>query len=144
MPNNATTEALALGRKLRGLREDKDAAKKALAAVNDAIEQCQRQLVDEMVNLELLSFDHDGCRFTLSEKLYASANAGQRDELFAALKHAGFGDLVYETVNANSLSAFVREQMEANEDTLPPWLKNLVNVYQQNVISMRKSARKGA
>ncbi|WP_370813336.1 gp33 family protein [Ruminococcus callidus] len=32
------------------------------------------------------------------------------------LKENGCGDLVYETVNANSLSAFVKEQIAENQD----------------------------
>ena len=59
----------------------------------------------------------------------------------AALKENGCGDLVYETVNANSLSAFVKEQIAENQDTVPEWLNGLVHVYEQTAVSVRKSTK---
>ena len=61
--------------------------------------------------------------------------------MFAALRDAGFGDMIYETVNANSLSAFVKEQMEEGGDQLPYWLEDLVSVYQHNTVSLRKARK---
>ena len=67
--------------------------------------------------------------------------AGRKEELYAALKENGCGDLVYETVNANSLSAFVKEQIAENQDTVPEWLSGLVHVYEQTSVSVRQSAK---
>ena len=67
--------------------------------------------------------------------------AGRKEELFAALRGEGFGDLVYETVNANSLSAFVKEQISENGDTLPAWLDGLVNVFEKTTVGVRKAAK---
>jgi hypothetical protein len=64
-----------------------------------------------------------------------------KDELFAALRDEGFGDLIYETVNANSLSAFVKEQITENSDALPDWLDGLVNVFEKTTVGVRKAAR---
>jgi len=44
-------------------------------------------------------------------------------------------------VNANSLSSFVKEQIEENNDTLPEWLDGLVNVYEKSTVSVRKATR---
>lgn len=49
---------------------------------------------------------------------------------------------MYETVNANSLSAFVNEQITENDESLPEWLEGLVNVFEQTRVSVRKAARK--
>ena len=68
----------------------------------------------------------------------ASALSGQKDALYGALRAKGFGDLVYETVNANSLSAFVKEQME-EQDALPDWLDGLVHVFEKTTVSVRKA-----
>ena len=59
--------------------------------------------------------------------------------MFDALKKQGFGSLITETVNANSLSAFVREQIEENEDTLPEWLEDKVNVFEKVSVGVRKA-----
>ena len=79
--------------------------------------------------------------FCLSTKTRASATAGRKEDLFSALRGAGFGDLVYETVNANSLSAFVKEQIAENGDALPAWLDGLVNVFEKTSVSLRKSSK---
>lgn len=65
-----------------------------------------------------------------------------KEELFDALRSKGFGELIYETVNANSLSAFVKEQIAENGgDELPDWLKGLVNVFEKTTVTVRKAAR---
>ena len=72
-----------------------------------------------MAETETQNFTRAGTMFSLTTKIRASAVAGRREELYAALKENGYGDLVYETVNANSLSAFVKEQIAENQDTVP-------------------------
>ena len=72
----------------------------------------------------------------------ASATADHKDELFKALRAEGYGGLVYETVNANSLSAFVREQISENDDVLPDWLEGLVSVFEKTTVGVRKATRK--
>ena len=79
--------------------------------------------------------------FCLTTKTRASAAEGMKDELFAALRSEGFGDLIYETVNANSLSAFVKEQIAESGDALPDWLNGLVNVFEKTTVGVRKAAR---
>lgn len=48
---------------------------------------------------------------------------------------------MYETVNANSLSAFVKEQTAENGDALPDWLSGLVNVFEKTTVGVRKPYR---
>ena len=64
--------------------------------------------------------------------------AGQKDELFGALRANGYGDLITETINAGSLSNFVKEQIAENEDVLPGWLDGLVNVFEKTTVGVRK------
>ena len=75
----------------------------------------------------------------LTTKTYASANKEQKEELFDALRNEGYGSLITETINANSLSAFVKEQMSENDDVLPEWLDGKVNVFDKVTVSLRKS-----
>lgn len=65
----------------------------------------------------------------------------EQQRVFGRSGGEGFGDLVYETVNANSLSAFVKEQIEENGDVLPEWLDGLVNVFEKTSVSLRKAAK---
>ena len=63
------------------------------------------------------------------------------EQLHEALRQNGYGSLIHETVNANSLSAFVKEQIAENGDELPDWLKGLVNVFEKTTVTVRKAAR---
>ncbi len=94
-----------------------------------------------MAESETQNFTRAGMMFCLTTKTRASAAAGRKEELFSALREAGYGDLIYETVNANSLSAFVKEQICENADTVPAWLDGLVNVFEKSTVSLRKAAK---
>lgn len=128
-----------LAEHLKQLREEKKNAEQRLKEINAEIEQADYQL--SMLMAETQNFTRAGTTFALTTKIRASAVAGRKEELYAALKENGCGDLVYETVNANSLSAFVKEQIAENQDTVPEWLSGLVHVYEQTSVSVRQSAK---
>lgn len=132
-------EMFALADKLQELKEKKSELEAMTKANNAELEQVMLALSEQMAATETQSFNRSGLLFYLNTKTYAAARTGQKFELFAALKEQGFGSLVTETVNANSLSAFVREQIEENEDTLPEWLEDKVNVFEKVSVGVRKS-----
>ena len=94
-----------------------------------------------MINSETQHFTRAGTMFCLSMTTRASAAGGRKGDLFDALRSRGFEALIYETVNANYLSAFVKEQIAENDDELPEWLNGLVNVFEKTSVSVRKAAR---
>lgn len=126
---------------LRSLREEKSETELRLKEINAAIDEADYRLSELMAETETQNFTRAGMMFCLTSKTRASATAGRKEELFSALRSAGFGDLVYETVNANSLSAFVKEQIAENGDVLPAWLDGLVNVFEKTSVSLRKSSK---
>mgnify|MGYP006990037669 FL=1 len=126
---------------LRSLREEKSEAELRLKEINAAIDETDYRLSELMAETETQNFTRAGMMFCLTSKTRASATAGRKEELFTALRSAGFGDLVYETVNANSLSAFVKEQIAENGDALPAWLSGLVNVFEKTSVSLRKASK---
>ena len=77
--------------------------------------------------------------FFLTTKVHASARAGMKEALFDVLRANGYGDLITETINAGSLSSFVKEQIAENEDVLPGWLDGLVNVSDTVNVGVRKA-----
>ena len=115
-------ELFTLADRLRALRDEKAEADQRLKELNAAIDEAEYRLSEMMAESETQNFTRAGMMFCLTTKTRASATAGRKEELFAALRGEGYGDLVYETVNANSLSAFVKEQMAENGDALPDWL----------------------
>ncbi len=117
------------------LKKDLDAQTKA---VNAEIEQIDRELSDAMAEQELDKFTRNGSTFYLNNRLYASPAAGRKEDMYAALKANGYGSLVTETVNANTLASFCKEQLAANEDELPSWLSDVVSTFEKVTVGVRK------
>ena len=133
------TDMFELADRLKELRERKSELAEETKANNAEIEQAEFQLSQLMASTETQSFQRAGTLFYLTTKTYASANKEQKDELFDALRNEGYGSLITETINANSLSAFVKEQMADNDDILPDWLDGKVNVFDKVTVGIRKS-----
>lgn len=130
---------LELADRLKTLREQKKELDSQTKQINAEIEKIEAEMVAEMMEQEIGKFERAGSTFYIKTRLFASPLAEKKQELFKTLKNEGYGDLVQETVNSNSLAAFVREQMEENEDKLPEWLEGLVNVYEKTSIGIRRS-----
>jgi len=130
-----------LADRLKELREEKMAVEEELNSINAEIDDVEYRLSEMMISSETHNSTRAGTMFSLSTTTRASAAAGMKEELFDALRSKGFGELIYETVNANSRSAFVKEQIAENGDELPDWLKGLVNVFEKTTVTMRKAAR---
>ncbi len=79
--------------------------------------------------------------FCLTTTTRASAAAGKKDELYGLLKKNGYGDLVYETVNANSLSAFVQGADGGEQRFITRLAFRTGNVYEKTSVGVRKAAR---
>jgi hypothetical protein len=136
-----SNDLFALADELRELKETKKRLEDELKAVGLDIDRVDSDLAQRMADTETQNFTRNGTMFCLTSTTRASAAAGRKDELFEALREAGYGDLVYETVNANSLSAFVKEQAAENGDSLPQWLNGLVTVFEKTSVGVRKAAR---
>ena len=136
-----TEKMFELADRLRALRGKKAEAEQHLKEIKAEMDEVDYRLSELMAESETQNFTRAGTMFCLTTKTHASAVAGRKEELFSALRAGGFGDLVYETVNANSLSAFVKEQVAENGDMLPDWLDGLVNVFEKTTVGVRKAAK---
>ena len=130
-----------LAEKLKALRDQKTETEAALKEINAQIDETDYRLSELMAETKTQNFTRSGTMFCLTTKTRASAVAGSKEELYSALRDQGYGDLVYETVNANSLSSFVKERIEENEDTLPDWLTGLVNVFEKTTVGVLKAPK---
>lgn len=127
-----------LADQLKDYKEQKkelDAQSKALTA---EIERLDLALSDAMADAECERFSRNGSTFYLNSRLYASPMSGKKDDLMEALKTNGFGSIVTETVNANTLSSFVKEQMALNNDEVPTWLTEVINTFEKTSVGIRK------
>lgn len=130
-----------LSDRLKALKDKKKEIETQLRDVNETILEIETALAELMVISETQNFTRSGTTFSLTTSTKASAKAGRKEELYTALKNAGYGDLVVETVNPSFLSAFVKEQISENNEALPEWLDGLVNVFEKISISMRKNKK---
>ena len=136
-----SNDLFVLADELRELKETKKRLEDELKAVGFDIDRVDADLAKRMIDAETQNFTRNGTMFCLTSTTRASATTGRKEELFDALREAGYGDLVCETVNANSLSAFVKEQTTENGDALPQWLDGLVTVFEKTTVGVRKAAR---
>lgn len=127
-----------LADRLKAAKDRKKELDAQVKETNAEIEQLDSQLSDLMAEQEVERFSRNGSTFYLNTRLFASPAAGCRDDLMRALKDNGYGSLVVETVNSNTLSSFVREQKAANEDEIPAWLEPLISAYEKVMVGVRK------
>lgn len=122
-------------KELKDRKKELDAEVKGISA---EIERLDLELSDAMAEAECERFSRNGSTFYLNTRLFASPVAGRKDEMILALKNNGYGDIVTETVNANTLSSFVKEQMSLNSDEVPTWLTDVVSTYEKVSVGIRK------
>ena len=129
---------LTMADRLQELRDEKEQLEISLKETNAMIEAVEQDLVAAMVTAELDSFKRNGHSYSLKVDTFASAKAECKEELFEALRNNDAGDLVQEQVNANSLRAFVKELKANNDDEVPEWIVDFINVYEKTKIAVRK------
>ena len=126
----------------RALLDEKDRLAEETKANNRAIEAARDALATAMIEDETPQITRNGYSYTLTLKTKYSKAAGKDAELMDALRSNGLGDLIKETVNAQSLQGAMSNLAEENDDELPEEFEGLVNVYSFNDITRRKSSRK--
>ena len=132
---------LSLADKLKKLRDRKAELEDDLKALTAEIDETDKALSDQMMEAELPKFSHSGVTFYLKTRLFASPQAGRKEDMFDALREHGYGDLITETVNSNTLSSFCKEQIEQSgeAEALPEWLSQVVSTYEKTSVGVRKS-----
>lgn len=127
-----------LADQLKAAKEQKKELDAQVKDLGAEIERLDLALSDAMAESELDRFSRNGSTFYLNTRLFASPIAGKKEELFQALKDNGFGSIVTETVNANTLSSFVKEQMAENDDEVPEWLSEKISTFEKVSVGIRK------
>lgn len=123
----------------RALLDRKEQLAEAVKENNLAIEAARNALADSMVESETPQIIRGGYSYTLTPKTKYSKAAGQDEALMEALRSYGLGDLIKESVNAQSLQGAMSALAEENDDELPEEFEGLVNVYTFNDITRRKA-----
>ena len=128
-----------LADKLKDAKARKRELEEESKANNALIDELEKQLAEEMADKEVDRFSRNGSLFYLSSRLFASPKAGEKDAMISALRANGYGDLVTESVNANTLAAFAKERIAEDESgELPAWLGNVITTYEKISVGIRK------
>jgi hypothetical protein len=135
-------QILGLAEKLKTLRDTKSDVEQEEKYLNGEIEKVTGELTALMADNELPSFTHSGFTYSLSTRTFASPLAGDKESLYAALRENGYGDIITETVNSNTLSSTVSDLIEQNEGEIPDWLLGKVNTYDKVSVRIAKSNKK--
>ena len=125
--------------RLKALQEQKKSLEAEAKALGTEISELDAALSDAMAEAELDRFSRGGSTFYLKSRLFASPAAGRKDEMMRALKANGYGSLVTETVNANTLASFIKEQRELTGEDVPAWLGDTVSAFEKVSVGIRKA-----
>lgn len=129
------------------LRDTKIMYERMQAEADDlkaSYELLRKELADAMVAGEMFKFEIkpsdglDGLSFGLESKERWSPVVENKDKLYALLQRTA-PDLF--TINAKTLSKYISDIKEANNDTLPPELDGLVKCYDDTHVVVRKSRK---
>lgn len=103
-------------RRYKELREAQAASDAEAKAIKEEADKLEAELVEAFSEAGVQNLNVDGKTVYLHRSVYARRCDGiTADDVKAALRAAGAGDLVTETVNANTLSAYVREFTEDDD-----------------------------
>ena len=133
------TKIFELADRLKSLQAEKKEMEAKVKALGAEIAETDLQLSDAMTEAEVDRFSRNGNTFYLKSRLFASPVAGRKDEMMQALKENGYGSLVTETVNANTLASFIKEQRELTDEEIPSWLDGTVSTFEKVSVGIRKS-----
>lgn len=135
----------ALVRRYKELREAEKAADAEKAAIKEEADALEGRLIEMFSDAGVPSISLDGKTIYLHRSTYAQRLPGiDTDDLKAALREAGAGDLIKESINANTLSAYVRELLDVDEAPgLPEPLVGVLELGERFAVRVVEAGRRG-
>lgn len=138
---------LEMVRNYQTLLEEKDRLAECTKANNAAIEAAKNEIAQQMIDDDCPRISSGGYSFSLTQKTYYSkkseadlAEAGV--DFFEVLREEGLGDIIKETVAAQTLQSTIKAYVEEHGE-LSEALSQIVREYEFNDITRRKESKKG-
>jgi hypothetical protein len=126
----------------RALLDRKDELADRTKEVNLAIQTCRDELAGMMIEAETPKVSREGYGYSVTQKVKYTKAAGVDAELMEALRENGLGDIIRETVNAQTLQGAMSNLAEENDGELPEEFRTLIRVYEFYDVSRRKERAK--
>ena len=136
-----TTEITELIDQYKTLLDRKEELAEETKRNNADVTECRDQLAQAMLDAEVDQVGRHGINWRLKPTTKYSKKAGKDDELFELLREHGLGDLIKETVNAQTLQGAMSELASENDDELPEDFAEVINIYEYMDISHRKTSK---
>ena len=129
------------------LLDKKDQLAKDTKDNNAAIDKLKAEIAEMMIDEDIPSQGYGDYVYSLQDKVkYSKRGEAELQEkgldFFEVLREQGFGDIIKETVNANTLQSTMKAVADENDGELPPELDEIVRSYEMTDISRRKSTNK--
>ena len=133
----AATDLPSVLRTFKEIRDANERLEVSRKKFNTFLDFFSRNIIPDMMQeqgVKTISLDDIGYRFTVSVKM----NASLADKAAGMdwLRDEGHGDLIQETVNASSLSAFAKSYIEETGKDLPADLFKLSNLRYTSVTKL--------
>lgn len=114
---------------------------------NAAIDKLKAEIAETMIDEDIPSQGYGDYVYSLQDKIkYSKRGEAELQEkgldFFEVLREQGFGDIIKETVNANTLQSTMKAFADENDGELTPELDEIVSSYEMTDISRRKSTNK--
>jgi hypothetical protein len=136
-----------LAQLFRQLRTARDILDEQLKQFNNALSHVEGGLLPESFDREQLQTLtlSNGDRVTIVQKLYASIGPDGKDAAYAWLHDNGHGDLIQETINSSSLSAFAKQELaegrELPENIFATFIKPSTSLTRKKVTAPARKAK---
>jgi len=107
------SKLIELGKKFKKFKDDYKVAEDALKLLGGEWEECERELLDAMVEEGVNSIDIEGVgKLSMRTENYLSVNSANTNFFYSYLKESGNGALLKEYVNPRTLTSFLKEHLE--------------------------------
>lgn len=125
----------------RELLDKKERLADATKENNKALEEARNALAQAMIDEETPQIKRLGYSYSVALKTKYSKRSGTDQLLMDTLRDFGLGDLIKETVNAQSLQGAMSNLAAENDDQLPDEFQDCVNTYEFYDVTRRKAAK---
>jgi hypothetical protein len=136
-----TAEITSLIDQFKALLDAKDDLAEQTKRNNTEVIEYRDKLAQAMLDAEIDQVGRHGINWKLKPTTKYSKKAGKDAELFDLLRDHGLGDLIKETVNAQTLQGAMSEFAKENDDELPEEFAEVISVYEYMDISHRKATK---
>lgn len=141
-------ELLEMIKAYQALLEKKEELEEQTKANNEAIKNSVNQITTQMVKDDCPRVSVGGYSYSLQNKVNYSKKSEEELQkngldFLAVLRAEGLGDIIKETVNAQTLGSTMKAYVEEH-DELSEALASVINVYEFSAILRRKDSGKKA